>query len=270
MDIKYNFSFNPLHPVFRDNNYEPSSHTPELIFYEIDGGLVEVGHSGEGFCFDNEGPRHKTYLAPYQLANRPVTNGEFIDFINADGYETPDYWLSDGWQKVNEENWVHPQYWMKKENEWYVYTLSGLQKIDPHAPVSHVSFYEADAYARWAGKRLPTEQEWEHALEGHLIEGHFMEDDFYQPHSQYSTNETFHKAFGDVWEWTQSPYVPYPRNKPLDGSLGEYNAKFMANQIVLKGGSCVTPQSHIRLTYRNFFYPHMRWAFSGFRLADDL
>ncbi|WP_318036193.1 SUMF1/EgtB/PvdO family nonheme iron enzyme [Halobacillus amylolyticus] len=230
---------------------------------------MEVGHEGAGFAFDNEGPRHKTYLAPYQLANRPVTNGEFIEFINDQGYETPDYWLSDGWQKVKEEQWGHPQYWMKKDEEWYTYTLSGLQVVDPRAPVTHVSFYEADAYARWAGRRLPTEQEWEHAVKDQSTDGHFMEDGHFQPHSHYS-NKSFDKAYGDVWEWTQSPYVPYPRSKPLEGALGEYNAKFMANQFVLKGGSCVTPRSHIRLTYRNFFYPHMRWQFSGFRLADDV
>ncbi|UOQ42864.1 ergothioneine biosynthesis protein EgtB [Halobacillus salinarum] len=268
MDIKYNFSFNPLYPAFH-NNQHPHESVPALQFEKIDGGLVQVGYDGEGFCFDNENPRHKTYLAPYQLANRPVTNWEFIQFINDGGYEHPEHWLSDGWQKVHQEHWGHPQYWEKQEGEWYSYTLAGLTKLDLNAPVSHVSYYEADAYARWAGKRLPTEQEWEYALETHTLDGHFMEDGYYQPHSHYSEEAAFHKAFGDVWEWTQSPYVPYPRSKPLAGSLGEYNAKFMANQFVLKGGSCVTPRSHIRLTYRNFFYPDMRWQFSGFRLADD-
>ncbi|WLR51078.1 ergothioneine biosynthesis protein EgtB [Bacillus tianshenii] len=270
MDIKFNFSFNPLHPVFQENNSVYSSDLPKLSFHEVKGGLVEIGHNGDGFSFDNETPRHKSYLEPFQLANRPVTNGEFMDFINDKGYEVPNWWLSDGWNKVKEEEWDHPQYWIKQDGKWYNYTLGGLKEVDPNAPVTHVSFYEADAYARWAGKRLPTEQEWEHALEGHSLEGHFVEDGHYQPHSFYNESHTFHKAFGDNWEWTQSPYVPYPKNKPLEGPLGEYNAKFMANQMVMRGGSCVTSQSHIRLTYRNFFYPEMRWQFSGFRLADNL
>ncbi|WP_085507086.1 ergothioneine biosynthesis protein EgtB [Thalassobacillus devorans] len=268
MDIKFNFSFNPLYPAFQERDDQPSLEAPALTFHEIEGGLVEVGHDGNGFAFDNEGPRHKTYLEPYRLANRPVTNGEFLEFIDDNGYETSHYWLSDGWQKVNEDKWRHPQYWVQEDGEWYIFTLAGLKKLDMHAPVVHISFYEADAYARWAGKRLPTEQEWEHAMRNEEIAGNFMENDTYHPNSYYKGGK-FDKAFGETWEWTQSPYVPYPRNKPLDGSLGEYNAKFMANQMVLKGGSCVTPRTHTRLTYRNFFYPDMKWQFSGFRLADD-
>lgn len=268
MDIKYNFSFNPLQPVFKVEEFKRTGQASALTFHSFEGGLVEIGHNGVGFSFDNERPRHTTYLHPFQMANRPVTNADYIEFIEDGGYENPQYWLSDGWQIVQKEGWECPQYWQHNEGEWYIFTLGGLKTIDPHAPVCHVSFYEADAYARWAGRRLPTEQEWEFAMNSQGAEGHFMEDGHYQPHSEYD-NETFSKAFGDVWEWTQSPYVPYPRSKPLEGALGEYNAKFMANQIVLKGGSCVTPRTHTRLTYRNFFYPQMRWQFSGIRLADD-
>ncbi|WP_226577964.1 ergothioneine biosynthesis protein EgtB [Halobacillus litoralis] len=269
MDIKYNFSFNPLYPSLKEKVDPLLKEAPPLSFEEYEEGVVEVGHDGGGFAFDNEGPRHKTYLHSYKLANRPVTNGEFIQFIESGGYEEAAYWLSDGWSKVKEEQWKHPEYWQEKDGQWFYFTLSGLKEIDLDAPVVHVSFYEADAYARWAGKRLPTEQEWEHAMENLLLDGHFMEDESFQPHAGY-TGQSMEKAYGDVWEWTQSPYVPYPGNKPLEGALGEYNAKFMANQIVLKGGSCVTPRSHIRSTYRNFFHPHMRWQFSGFRLAEDV
>ncbi|PSL42964.1 ergothioneine biosynthesis protein EgtB [Salsuginibacillus halophilus] len=269
MDMKYNFSFNPLLPTFKESAVPAAGEAPALKFHPFKGGLVEVGHDGTGFAFDNEGPRHNTYVHPYQLANRPVTNGEFMQFIEAGGYEEPSYWLSDGWQKVQEEGWSHPQYWQNHKGKWYVFTLGGLQPVNEAAPVVHVSFYEADAYARWAGKRLPTEQEWEYALAEEEIRGNFMDDGIYEPDASYGDG-AFLKAYGDVWEWTRSPYTPYPRNKPLDGSLGEYNAKFMANQMVLRGGACVTPASHIRPTYRNFFYPHMRWAYSGFRLADNV
>ncbi|WP_281657822.1 ergothioneine biosynthesis protein EgtB [Halobacillus sp. Cin3] len=270
MDIKYNFSYNPLYPVFKEQVDASYGRAPELSFFEFKEGIADIGHNGEGFAFDHEGPRHKTYLHPYRIANRPVTNGEFIQFMESGGYEQPEHWLSDGWGTVKENQWKHPQYWVNKDGEWHMFTLSGLQKIDLDAPVSHVSFYEADAYARWSGRRLPTEQEWEHAMEKLEVDGHFMEHEQYQPHSIYKGDGTMEKAYGDVWEWTQSPYVPYPGNKPLDGALGEYNAKFMANQLVLRGGACVTPQSHIRATYRNFFHPEMRWQFSGFRLAEDV
>ncbi|SDJ06931.1 ergothioneine biosynthesis protein EgtB [Alteribacillus bidgolensis] len=270
-DLKYNFSFNPLHPVYIANDTFGTSHSTDLSFIEIKGGLIEIGNDAKGFSFDNEGPRHKKWLNTYRLANRPVTNGEYIQFMEDEGYTKPEYWLSDGWNAVQGYQWECPQYWEKHDGQWYAFTLSGLVPIDEHAPVSHISFYEADAYARWAGKRLPTEEEWEHALRHTPIEGNFAERGYFQPIAEnIGPHYPFSKGFGDVWEWTRSSYSPYPRNKPLKGALGEYNAKFMANQIVLRGGSCATPHSHIRLTYRNFFYPQMRWQFSGLRLADDV
>ncbi|AJD90385.1 hypothetical protein JMA_10680 [Jeotgalibacillus malaysiensis] len=268
MDIKYNLSFNPLYPALFEQKALQGGKAPELTFTPFEKGMTKIGTDGEEFAFDNETPCHDAYLNGCQVANRPVTNREYLAFIEDGGYERAELWLSDGWQQVKQENWHAPLYWRQKDGEWSYFTLSGLQPVDWESPVTHVSYYEADAYARWAGKRLPTEQEWEHAMKGEEIKGNFMDDDRYQPDDSYSGGR-FEKAFGDVWEWTQSPYTPYPRSKPLDGALGEYNAKFMSNQIVLKGGSCVTPLSHIRLTYRNFFYPHMRWQFSGIRLADD-
>ncbi|WP_163539102.1 ergothioneine biosynthesis protein EgtB [Gracilibacillus sp. YIM 98692] len=272
-DLKYNFSFNPTHPVYMANDISDNSSSPQdLSFIEIEGGLVEIGSDGEGFSFDNERPRHKKWLDPYRLANRPVTNGEYIQFIEDGGYLKAEFWLSDGWNAVNKYKWQAPQYWEKHDGKWYAFTLSGLLPIDEYAPVTHISFYEADAYARWAGRRLPTEEEWEHGLQHTPVEGNFADQGYFHPISKIKrdTTQPFLKGFGDVWEWTQSSYSPYPRNKPLKGALGEYNAKFMANQMVLKGGSCATPESHIRLTYRNFFYPQMRWQFSGVRLAEDV
>lgn len=268
MDIKYNLSFNPLYPSLFEQKPAKGGHAPEMTFTSFDKGMTRIGTDAEAFAFDNETPCHDAYLNGCQIANRPVTNGEYLAFIEDGGYEKAEFWLSDGWQLVKQEKWHAPLYWRKKDGNWSYFTLSGMQTVELDAPVTHVSYYEADAYARWAGKRLPTEQEWEHAMKREEVKGNFMDDDRYQPDDTYS-GARFEKAFGDVWEWTQSPYTPYPRSKPLDGALGEYNAKFMSNQIVLKGGSCVTPLSHIRLTYRNFFYPHMRWQFSGIRLADD-
>ncbi|QKS72470.1 ergothioneine biosynthesis protein EgtB [Paenalkalicoccus suaedae] len=269
MDLLYNFSHNPVPPAFLPESSEKMGEAPALTFHTFEEGMTEVGHSGDGFAFDNEEPRHRTFLHAFKLANRPVTNGEFMAFIEDGGYERAELWLSDGFQTVQDEGWKHPLYWMRQDTSWMMFTLGGTVDIDPDAPVCHVSFYEADAYARWAGRRLPTESEWEHALANEVIEGNFMEDMVLAPTSLYS-GKMFEKAYGDVWEWTQSPYTAYPRSKPLEGALGEYNAKFMSNQLVLRGGSCVTPLSHIRPTYRNFFYPQMRWQFSGFRLADDV
>ncbi|WP_338781603.1 ergothioneine biosynthesis protein EgtB [Metabacillus sp. FJAT-52054] len=268
-DIKYNFSQNPLLPVYSESS-EPSGINRRVFeMIPLDGGLAEIGHSGGDFCFDNESPRHKVYLEPFSLASHPVTNGEYLKFIEAGGYEKPEYWLSDGWAHIKKEGWNAPMYWFKAEDGWNSFTLGGQKKIGLDEPVCHVSFYEADAYARWAGKRLPTESEWEYALEDTVCDGNFVESRTFHPRSARSGNGKFHQAYGDVWEWTASAYSPYPGSKPLEGALGEYNAKFMCNQMVLRGGSCATSSSHIRSSYRNFFQPEKRWQFSGFRLAED-
>ncbi len=271
MDVKYNFFVNPLFPTYLETAKRTVSQKLETEFVEFNGGLVEIGHSGEGFSFDNESPRHKVWLEPFKLATKPVTNGEFLEFIEAGGYEQPEYWLSDGWSTVKENNWKAPLYWLKNDEEnWQLFTLGGVVDLDPNEPVSHVSFYEADAFSRWKGKRLPTEAEWEYASQGIAINGNMMEQGAYHPVSSSEEGTTeLSKMFGDVWEWTASAYTSYPGSKPLEGALGEYNAKFMCNQMILRGGSCATPASHIRSTYRNFFAPDKRWQFSGFRLADD-
>lgn len=272
MDVKYNFFVNPLLPAYQKSQEPPVSEQREPDFVKFEGGLIEIGHNGEGFSFDNERPRHKVWLEPFKLAMEPVTNGEYLEFIEAGGYEKPEYWLSEGWSTVNENNWKAPLYWLRnKQDEWEIFTLAGLKSLDLTEPVSHVSFYEADAFSRWKGKRLPTEAEWEHASEGMALRGNLMEQGQYHPMSsgEEKSKSTLTKMFGDVWEWTSSAYLSYPGSKPLEGALGEYNAKFMSNQMILRGGSCATPVSHIRGTYRNFFPPDKRWQFSGFRLADD-
>ncbi|WP_241156813.1 ergothioneine biosynthesis protein EgtB [Bacillus sp. FJAT-42376] len=268
-DIKFNFAQNPLLPVYSEatESSEGSSTNPEMIY--IEGGLAEIGHSGQDFCFDNESPRHKVYLESFRLSSHPVTNAEFLAFMEDGGYEKPEYWLSDGWARVKKEEWHSPMYWFKAEDGWNTFTLGGQKKVNGNEPVCHVSFYEADAYARWAGKRLPTEAEWEHALEHTACEGNFVENRNFHPRPSKAGKDGFQQAYGDVWEWTASPYSPYPGSKPLEGALGEYNAKFMCNQMVLRGGSCATSSSHIRSSYRNFFQPEKRWQFSGFRLAED-
>ncbi|ANU23097.1 ergothioneine biosynthesis protein EgtB [Planococcus donghaensis] len=272
MDIKYNFFVNPLLPTYAQTKKRTLSKTQESQFVEYDGGLVEIGHDGDGFAFDNESPRHKVWLEPFKLATKPVTNGEFLEFINSGGYEKPEYWLSDGWSIVKEHNWKAPLYWLKDtEEKWQIFTLAGIQDLELDEPVSHVSFYEADAFSRWKGKRLPTEAEWEYASQSVAIRGNTMDDGVYHPvaSSEDLQSSSLSKMFGDVWEWTASAYSPYPGSKPLEGALGEYNAKFMCNQMILRGGSCATPVDHIRKTYRNFFPPEKRWQFSGFRLAED-
>ncbi|WNB91224.1 ergothioneine biosynthesis protein EgtB [Bacillus sp. NEB1478] len=270
-DVKYNFSCNPLLPKFAEaNSAKLSPLKTETSFIDIEGGLVHIGFEGPGFSFDNERPRHKVYLEPYRLASHPVTNGEYIAFIEAGGYEQPEHWLSDGWASVKKEKWKHPLYWRKTEDGWYTFTLTGEKKLDLDEPVCHVSFYEADAFARWSGKRLPTEAEWEHACNHLDSSGNFVEREAYHPTAEESNSQSLiKKAFGDIWEWTSSPYTSYPRSKPLEGALGEYNAKFMCNQMVLRGGSCATSETHIRPTYRNFFQADKRWQFSGLRLAED-
>ena len=210
------------------------------------------------------------WLNPFELATRPVTNGEYLAFIEAGGYETSEYWLSDGFQVIQQLGWKAPLYWMKDDSgEWSIFTLHGVEPLALDEPVCHVSFYEADAFSRWKGKRLPTEAEWEHAAKAVAKTGNMMGRGSYHPHAVEETEASLQAMFGDVWEWTASAYSPYPGSRPLEGALGEYNAKFMCNQMVLRGGACVTPDDHIRETYRNFFPPDKRWQFSGFRLAGD-
>lgn len=268
-DIKYNFAYNPLKPAYRDLKLSDVFQSSALQWVNFSGGLIEIGNSNRQFCYDNETPRHKVYVEDFSLASRPVNNAEFMAFIADKAYQQADLWLSDAWPIVREQNWQAPLYWQLQGDTWYYMTLGGLKPVDPDAPVAHVSFYEAAAYARWAEKRLPTEAEWEFAAAKQTIEGNFVDDDILQPCACVTDKEPLQQMFGDVWEWTQSPYMAYPGYRQAHGPLGEYNGKFMSNQMVLRGGSCFTPHDHIRSSYRNFFYPHERWQVSGFRLAED-
>jgi ergothioneine biosynthesis protein EgtB len=268
MDIKHAFSRNPLLPRYAAAP-QLARAAPPLGWISFPGGDRAIGHNGCGFAFDNEGPRHEVKLAGYALASRPVTNGEWLAFIDDGGYRRPELWLSDGWQTVAGQNWTAPLYWLEADDVWTRFSLGGPREIDPGAPVCHVSYYEADAYARWAGKRLPTEAEWEAAAAALPVSGNFLESTYLDP-VPAPGEQVLAQMYGDVWEWTASAYAPYPGFKPFSGAAGEYNGKFMVNQMVLKGGCCVTPESHIRPSYRNFFYPHMRWQFSGVRLAEDI
>jgi ergothioneine biosynthesis protein EgtB len=267
-DLKHLFAQNPLLPAYhaRTGNAAAEPAGP-MRFVAHDGGIGEIGAMSSGFAFDNETPRHRVFTEPYALADRLVTNAEYLEFVNDGGYRRPEFWLSDGWTIVSQEGWSRPLYWSATNDAEF--TLAGLQPLDPAGPVCHVSYYEADAYARWAGARLPTEAEWELAAAAAPVSGNFLEQDFLHP-TRTTRAAGVSQLFGDVWEWTQSPYIPYPRYRPLSGALGEYNGKFMCNQLVLRGGSCVTPASHIRASYRNFFYPQARWQFMGLRLARDL
>src|SRR5438034_2811535 len=271
-DIKHVFAQNPLHPIFRERKIDllPEK-TRAIKFVEFDETTVEIGHQGSGFSYDNEGPRHRVLVPAFSLASRLVTNGEFIEFIEASGYARPEFWLSLGWITVNEQRWQAPLYWVKREGAWWNFTLSGFRPVDESEPVTHVSYFEADAYANWAGARLPTEFEWEHAASRVSIEGNFVDAQHFHPAPAVSANgeEALLQMFGDVWEWTRSAYLPYPGYRAVPGALGEYNGKFMCNQMVLRGGSCATSRDHIRRTYRNFFQPEKRWQFTGIRLARD-
>lgn len=259
-DTLYNLSQNPFFPSYGPFNMGPKQTISKLgsDMIVFSGGLESIGHDGKGFGFDNEFPRHKVYLEPFQLARRLVTNADWIEFIEAGGYRDPLLWLADGWKTVQAENWQSPLYWIRRDG-YQAMTLAGLQPIAPDAPVTHISYFEADAYARWAGKRLPTEAEWEVAVcrQGSQISG----DTFDSGRDRLNV--------GELWEWTSSPYVAYPGFRVSPGAIGEYNGKFMNGQYVLRGGSCVTPLGHIRPSYRNFFYPHQRWQFTGLRLAED-
>ncbi len=270
-DILHLFDQSPLKPAYRDPQPLGVAEDPgEARFVGFDGGIVEIGHDGSGFAFDCEGPRHRALLEPYRLADRLVTNGEFIAFIEDGGYRDPLLWLSAGWADILANKWEKPFYWFERDGEWWTMTLRGAQPVDRNAPVTHLSYFEADAFATWAGKRLPTEFEWENAAAGLSMEGNFAGSGRLRPKPAGPAGEgQLRQMFGDVWEWTRSPFSPYPRFKPAEGAVGEYNGKFMCGQFVLRGGSCATPEGHIRATYRNFFPPDARWQFSGLRLAED-
>jgi len=270
-DIKFILFSNPLLPSYFDKKPQmPSQKPANLEFLNVNEGLYEIGYQGAGFAWDNEKPVHKFYLQDFAIADRLVTNGEYLQFVEEKGYQSHQFWLADGWSWINENQISRPLYWFKLDGQWQEYTYYGIEKLDVNKPVGHVSLYEADAYARWAGKRLPLEQEWEIAVRisgQNASKGNFLESGWLEPVS--ATPKTACQFFGDLWEWTASAYQPYPGYKSYPGPLAEYNGKFMINQAVLRGGSCATPAKHIRSTYRNFFQPFHRWMFAGIRLAQD-
>jgi ergothioneine biosynthesis protein EgtB len=279
-DIKHLFGTNPLQPAYppaapRGNGTNPRGARGRSATGAVQTGwtrfseaIVSIGHDGSAFAFDNERPRHRRLVPAFEIANRPVTNGEYLEFIREGGYRRPELWLSDGWNTVQQEGWTGPLYWY--EDDERLYTLAGVRPIDPDEPVCHVSYYEADAFARWAGARLPDEAEWEKAADGAGAAGPFLEDSRFHPLPAGGEEASSPVAMlGNTWEWTRSPYTAYPGYVQPPGAFGEYNAKFMCNQLVLRGGSCATPRSHIRVTYRNFFQPEARWQFMGLRLARD-
>ena len=273
-DLKHNFGINPLLPAYRASvaSVRTEDPPPAMEWIEFGEGVHPIGHEGSAFAYDNEGPRHRVFVEPFAIGSRLVTNAEWMAFIDEGGYRRHDLWLSAGWDVVQRQEWDSPLYWEKTDDSWSVFTLGGLRPVDPHRPVSHVSYYEADAFARWAGGRLPTEFEWEIAASGQALDGVFLEQGDLHPRalSSDAASGRVHQMFGDVWEWTQSHYSPYPGYRPAEGALGEYNGKFMANQFVLRGGSVTTSLSHMRPTYRNFFHPDSSWQFSGLRVAKDL
>ena len=270
-DVKHLLSRNPLRPAYRKAWPLTPILGAQRSWIAVPGGVHAIGHDGQGFAFDNEGPRHRVALEDFRIASHPVTHGDFLAFVEDGGYRRPELWLSAGWEEVRARGWDAPGYWERHDDEWHTFTLHGMAPIEAHTPVCHVSFYEAEAFARWAGARLPTEAEWEVAVTRTPVEGNFVESGALHPLACREPPPTgaLAQAFGDVWEWTRSDYAPYPGYRPAEGAVGEYNGKFMANQYVLRGGSCATPASHIRATYRNFFPPEARWQFSGLRLARD-
>jgi len=269
-DIKHLLAHNPTGPVYRERAGRPATAPGLLGWQEFPEGICEIGHGGRGFAFDNETPRHKVFVQGFALATRLVTVGEYLEFMADGGYRRPELWLSDGWRLVGERQWQAPMYWLDEGGARRAFTLAGSLGLDSAEPVCHVSHFEADAYARWAGARLPTEAEWEVAATDQPIAGNFMEGGRFHPAPADAGAEGLGQLFGDVWEWTQSAYLPYPGFRPPAGAIGEYNAKFMSGQMVLRGGSCATPRGHIRATYRNFFPPDARWQFTGIRLARDV
>jgi len=268
-DIKHILGHNPLRPIYRPQPDRRTQQASPLRWVGYGEAIREIGHQGDDFAFDNEGPRHRVFVQAFSLASRLTTNAEYLEFVDDGGYRNPALWLSDGWAMLQSAGWEAPLYWERRGDCWWHYTLAGLRPVDPTAPVVHVSFYEADAFARWAGKRLPTEAEWEVAANGISIDGNLREQGHLHPvAAKHGVPEPL-QVYGDVWEWTASAYTPYPGYRPPSGAIGEYNGKFMSGQMVLRGGSCVTPRDHLRPTYRNFFYPKDRWQFSGVRLADS-
>lgn len=275
-DLLHAFSHNPLLPAYHAPEPLPVAKERPLTWINHGGGLVRIGHDGQGFAYDCESPRHQAYLQPFKLASRPVTNRDWIGFIDDDGYRKPTIWLSDGWATCERNDWDAPLYWWQQDGQWWSYTLRGPQPVDLDSPVVHVSYYEADAFARWSGKRLPTETEWEVIARDRNISGNFLDSGSFRPlppdvqtGSAMPKTDSQEQFWGDVWEWTQSPFTPYPGFRPPTGAIGEYNGKFMCNQFVLRGGSCATPLAQMRATYRTFFYPHQRWQMLGLRLADN-
>ncbi len=268
-DILSLFAAEPLKPAYRETSPGVAAGRPApLSWFSFDGGIFAVGHDGNGFAYDNEGPRHEQLIRPFKLASRPVTNAEWIEFIADGGYTTPTLWLADGWNTVRAQDWRAPAYWEDVEGGAAQMNLNGFDTVDPAAPVTHISYYEADAFARWAGCRLPTEFEWEVAAGTVPVEGRTLGGAYLRP-MPAEEGASLQQMIGDVWEWTGSAYLPYPGFRAAPGAVGEYNGKFMCSQFALRGGSCVTPDGHIRRTYRNFFYPHQRWQFAGLRLAQD-
>jgi ergothioneine biosynthesis protein EgtB len=268
-DVKHLLSRNPLAPAYAAKDMRRALHGIASGWIAFAGGIRDIGATPGSFHFDNEGPVHQMLLRPFELASHPVTCGQYLEFMDDGGYRRPELWLSLGWDTVRTQAWTAPAYWRHAAGTWSEYTLHGLRPVDVHAPVCHLSYFEADAYARWADARLPTEFEWEAAAGAEPLEGNFVESGALHPRAPQAASTGAQQLFGDVWEWTQSSYAPYPGYRPAAGAVGEYNGKFMCNQYVLRGGSCVTPRRHIRATYRNFFPPDARWQFSGVRLARD-